>query len=330
MIKHSSHNIISIGDFIDLYYIIKKQGIRFISNKLSTKQFGRIESKWNADNLGQSDFWNIPAVERRWNKLISNDENVGLHQYVYNKYLKKNNNIKMLSVGCGEGYHERQFAIYPNFELIEGIDVSRSRINQAIALAKSNNFENLKYYNLSLDDYHSEIKYDVILFHSSLHHFSDVNNTLSKQILPLLKPEGILIISEYCGNNRLNIDKSTLKEINQLLNQIPDNYRKRNLSNHLKTKVYSPGLLRMKLNDPSEAVDSVSIIPALHRNFSIIEEIMLGSNLLMPLLKDIAHNFYNDSKEANKILENLFIAEDNLINSTGMSDAIFGIYGVKK
>jgi 2-polyprenyl-3-methyl-5-hydroxy-6-metoxy-1,4-benzoquinol methylase len=328
--KLTNYDLFTIGDFIDLYYIIKKRGSKFLQSKLSSTSASRIESKWNAENLGQSDFWNIPSVQRRWNKIISGDSNKGLHPYVYNKYLTEINNIKMLSVGCGEGYHERQFAIYQNFELIKGIDVSQNRINEAISLAKLNNFNNLKYNNISLDDFHPKNKYDVVLFHSSLHHFSEVNHTLIHQILPLLNHNGLLVVYEYCGNNRLRIDKLTLQEINRLLKHIPAFYRQRILSNKIKKKVYSPGLLRMKLNDPSEAIDSESILSSLHRHFSIIEEKNLGWNILMPLLKDIAHNFYDDSEEANEILEKLFQAEDNFIFSTGKSDAIFGVYKVKK
>lgn len=82
----------------------------------------------------------------------------------------------------------------------------------------------------------------------------------------------------------------------------------------------------MLLVDPSEAVDSEAIIPSLHEHFKVIEEKKVGWNLLMILLKDIAHNFISDDKEVQSILHTLFEAEDRFIEETGTSDAIFGVY----
>jgi len=50
----------------------------------------------------------------------------------------------------------------------------------------------------------------------------------------------------------------------------------------------------MFLVDPSEAVDSESILPSLHENFKVLEEKKIGGDILLILLKDIAHNFLDE------------------------------------
>ena len=87
-----------------------------------------------------------------------------------------------------------------------------------------------------------------------------------------------------------------------------------------------PGLLRMKLVDPSEAIDSSSILPAIQKHFNVVEERKVGWDILHILLKDIAHNFLNTDDETRHLLSYLFDQEDEYLKQTGRSDAVFGVY----
>lgn len=100
-------------------------------------------------------------------------------------------------------------------------------------------------------------------------------------------------------------------------------------SSKIKKRVYRPGLLRMLLTDPSEAIDSESILPSLHNHFEIIEEKTLGWNITQLLFKDISHHFYNNSTQTTQILDFIFNEEDKFVNETDKSDGIFGIYKPK-
>ena len=82
----------------------------------------------------------------------------------------------------------------------------------------------------------------------------------------------------------------------------------------------------MLLVDPSEAIDSDSIIPSIHEFFKIIEEKKIGWDISHLLFKDIAHNFLNKDKETKLLLSYLFEKEDEYLLMTGRSDAVFGIY----
>ena len=85
-------------------------------------------------------------------------------------------------------------------------------------------------------------------------------------------------------------------------------------------------MLRMILSDPSEAVDSSQILPAIHEYFETIEEKKLGGNLLMLLFKDIAYHYIHpEDSIATSILEKVFKEEDEYLKDHP-SDFVFGIY----
>ena len=141
-----------------------------------------------------------------------------------------------------------------------------------------------------------------------------------------MKKEGYLIIFEYAGPQRLQWTKSQLDFSNKLLNEIPEKYKIRLNSNSIKRRIYRPGLWRMLLVDASEAIDSESIIPSIHKHFKIIEEKKIGWDILHLLFKDIAHNFLNKDEETQLLLSYLFEQEDKYLFLNGTSDAVFGIY----
>ena len=317
---------ISIGDFIDLYYKVKQKGYNELLSKFHLSNKGRTLSKWNTIS-SSSDFWIIPEIRCRWNEKCTGNPNIEYEDYVVSKYFSKSKGLKMLSVGCGTGARERKFAKYPNFNLIEGVDMSEKQIDEARNHASDLKLNNIKYI---VGDFTTHIfehsTYDVILFNSSLHHFKDIHNILQTKVLPLLKDGGYLLIFEYVGPKRLQWTKQQLEFANKLLTDLPLKYKIRFNSKSIKRRIYRPGLFRMLLVDPSEAIDSDSIIPSIHNHFKIIEERKIGWDISHLLFKDIAHNFLNNDKETQKLLTYLFDKEDEYLSMTGGSDAVFGVY----
>jgi len=317
---------ISIGDFIDLYYKVKQKGYNELLSKFHLSNKGRTLSKWNTIS-SSSDFWIIPEIRCRWNEKCTGNPNIEYEDYVVSKYFSKSKGLKMLSVGCGTGARERKFAKYPNFNLIEGVDMAEKQIDEARNHASDLKLNNIKYI---VGDFTTHIfehsTYDVILFNSSLHHFKDIHNILQTKVLPLLKDGGYLLIFEYVGPKRLQWTKQQLEFANKLLTDLPLKYKIRFNSQSIKRRIYRPGLFRMLLVDPSEAIDSDSIIPSIHNHFKIIEERKIGWDISHLLFKDIAHNFLNNDKETQKLLSYLFDKEDEYLSMTGGSDAVFGVY----
>lgn len=319
-------HLFSAGDFIDLFFKIRQKSYKTLISKLGFSHNSRIRAKWNAA-VSASDFWMIPMVRKRWNKIITGDETIGYEKYVNEKYLFGKTGLKMLSVGCGTGGRERVFALFDSIEKIDAIDLAELQLIEARSLAKEQNISKINYFVADFLKYpFNESHYDIILFHSSLHHFSHIDRLITERIIPLLNKDGLLIIHEYTGPDRLQWTDEQLKEVNRLLKTIPAEYRRRYGSKAIKKKVYRPGLLRMKLIDPSEAIDSSAILPSLNKNCKMLEEKALGWNIIHLLLKDISHHYIEADTTAAGILEKLFIAEDDFVKKTGQSDAVFGVW----
>lgn len=321
-----NNTYISIGDFIDLFYKIRQKGFSVLLSRLYFSGKTRTKSKWN-NITSSSDFWIIPEIRRRWNEKCTGDPNLEYEDYIVSRYFSSSASLRMLSVGCGTGSRERKFARYPNFGLIEGIDLASAKIEEARNHASDLNLNNIKYY-LGGFDAHGFINgsYDIILFNSSLHHLDDVNSLLVKKVLPLLKDNGYLIIFEYVGPNRLQWTIQQLKFANRILAELPAAYRFRFGGKSIKRRIYRPGLLRMLFVDPSEAIDSESILPSIHKYFKIIEEKKIGWDITHLLFKDIAHNFLNNETKTQELLSYIFEKEEEYLSITGRSDAVFGIY----
>lgn len=318
--------MITIGDFIDVYLKLKQKGFSFLMRKLfKFSNQNRVASKWDSFHT-ESDFWVIPEVKADWNFKISGDYNVTYEEYVSQKYLNNNAELKLLSIGCGEGLHERNFIKHFPFSKVVGIDISSESIANAISFAEN---ELLKIDYLAGDftkmNFQNQ-KFDIILFDSSLHHFENIKSFLKNNINPLLSKDGIVVVFEYCGPNRLQWRPSQLKKVNQILSNLPESYRILTNTNLIKRKAYRPGILRMFLVDPSEAPDSENLQKALHENFEIVEETKLGWNIIQPLFKNIAHHFVNDKHETKKWIRYILDEEASFVRETNENDAIFGIY----
>lgn len=316
---------ISKGDFIDVYHRINQKGILFFLKMIGFSYSDRVTSKWN-HYVSATDFWIIPEIQQRWNKMITGNAQMEYEHYVAQKYFAQSSGLKFLSVGCGDGSHERKFAHYDCFASVEAIDISEKRIEKAKLLAEKEGLR-IKYHSgdFTKNNFERE-SFDVILFNSSLHHFENLDQFLAKHVKSLLKPNGYLIIFEYAGPNRLQWTDKQLQEANRLLKEMPGKYKMLYDGKTVKKKVYRPGILRMLLVDPSEAPDSANLQAALHNNFVTVEETPLGWNITHQLLKGIAHNFLNKEDETQALLRNLFEKEDAFVSATHTTDAIFGVY----
>jgi 2-polyprenyl-3-methyl-5-hydroxy-6-metoxy-1,4-benzoquinol methylase len=319
------YDFITKGDFLDLYYKIRFKGIRFIILKLSKLSYkNRVSSKWNWNGFA-SDFWIIPQIRENWNVRISGKPFVSYEEYVCSKYLKDKMGLNLLSIGCGEGNHERNFTAFAYFEKIIGVDVSSVCINKARQIAEENSID-IEYYCEDFLKMKWDTKFKVILFDSSLHHFNNIDSFLQKYINPILCDDGIVVVFEYCGPNRLAWNKAQLLETNRLLNLLPQKFKFLIDGKSIKRKNYRPGLLRMLIVDPSEAPDSENLVKALHNNFKIVEEKQLGWTISHLLFKSIAHNFLNDDREAKELLDFVLKNEKKYEERSNDNNAIFGVY----
>lgn len=303
--------------------------MRFFLGKVGTSE-DRTRTTFDDAGHTNNGIWMIPAVMGRWNRIISGDAKKEYETYLLEHIFRGKKDLRMLSPGCGAGNHELRFATFSVFREIIALDLTRDLITEAGKRAKELGLSRITFRAENI--YHTRFpdnSFDVVHFHQSLHHFRNMEQFLSF-IRRILKKDGLLIIYEYAGPDRFQFPDEQIAEMNRLLTTIPPAYRKKYASGTIKKRVYRPGLLRMKISDPSEAVDSGAILPVIHRHFETLEEKALGGNLLMLLLKDIAHHFIREEDaEAEKILKMLFAAEDEYLRDHP-SDFVFGIYRNRK
>jgi len=324
----NSMRLLTLEDFRDVYIKINQRGYEFIFSKFRLSEEKRTKSSFNNISRGSSNFWIIPEVRERWNYLITGNKEVTYEEYVSEKY-NHDQFVKMLSIGSGTCSHELKFArLNPNWE-ITCLDFSEKLLQSAEEVAKKEGLTNIKF--LHKDIYKHSLPndyYNIVLFHSSLHHFENLQDFVGK-VYKSLAVNGKLIINEYVGANRLQYDKGQIKEINQCLKLIDKEYRKIFKTNLYKNRYYGSGILRMIISDPSECVESENILPTIKNYFKTIEEKGFGGNLLMPVLKDISHHFVNLDAKKKRCLEDIFNYEDYYLKQND-SDFMFGIYEKRK
>lgn len=316
---------ITLDDFVDTYGKLRQRGLGFITSKFSTNELARTKSAFNETAHQASNWWHIPAVTKRWNEMISGDAQVNFKQHLVEKHLKNRKDLSLISFGSGDCSHELELAQYDCFSNVTCVDIASNRLDTARSNVNDTHKAQLHFINESIYELQLDTTYDIVFFNASLHHFKNIPQLIKDFILPLLKTDGLLVINEYVGADRLQFPKHQIKAINEALQLIPKRYRKRYKRNAFKNNFYGSGLLRMIMADPSECVDSSSILPAIHNNFKTLEEKSYGGNILMNALKDISYHFEEINLEKQEILTELFAFEDAYLKHH-QSDFIYGVY----
>ena len=298
----------------------------FLLSKLRPDALARTRSAFDDPALRAANWWQVPAVRQRWNLRMTGSAHQPYETYVATKYLAGRRGLRLLSLGSGAASHELEFARLPQFAEVRCVDIAARLLAQAAAVAQA---EGLTNFCTEVADVNAldlpAATYDVVLFHSALHHFRDVEGILAR-VRRALRPDGLLVLNDYVGPARLQWTAAQLAETNRILRAVvPPRYRVRYLSRQLKTGVSGPGRLRMRLADPSEAAESDRIVPALRQHFEPLEEAALGGNVLTLVLKDIAHHFMGDDAETQSLLAELFRLEDEFLEKHP-SDLLFGVY----
>jgi ubiquinone/menaquinone biosynthesis C-methylase UbiE len=320
------NNLVNIHDLL----ILKDKGPRLflaLFSKLIKGKQKKIEIAWAHTSSPPKNWWDIPYVRQRWNRLISGDSQIDFYKYFSRKYLPNRESLNALSLGCGSGQSELLWADTGKFSNIDAYDLSEARIKHAITVAKQKGYENLINYRVN-DVYKilmCENHYDVVSVNASLHHFWPLDEILMR-VNSFLKPDGYFVVDEFVGPTRFQWTNRQLQIINNLLSILPDKYKLMWGNGVIKPKVFRPSRLRMYLGDPSEAIESSKIMPFLHQIFEVVEVKSYGGTILHLLFAGIAQNFLSNDTETQRWLDICFDVEDQLLaNGDIQSDFIIAI-----
>lgn len=163
--------------------------------------------KHTAKNRSQKlrmDFEDLYIAVRQQEKRIYTDEQLQLlpdidHVYYdewkirkrsserLTEYLaKKNKFLRILEVGCGNGWLSAKMADIPHTQVV-GLDINQLEIEQANRVFKKDNLEFI--YDSFNDNTFDSPQFDVIVFAASLQYFPSVINVM-KQALDMLRAGG--------------------------------------------------------------------------------------------------------------------------------------------
>jgi len=214
-----------------------------------------------------------------------------------------------LSIGSGDGGLERHGLSVGLAKRFEAFDASPGAVELARQLAQKHGLEDRVTYSVAdLNEYQfMPGRYDAVFASMAVHHIRDLEHVFS-QLHLALKPGGLLVVNEFVGPNQFQWTDRQMELADDLLNQVPERYRRSLMSGHIKGRVVRQTLADMNTVDPTEAVRSADIIPLMRSHFDLVEQVDYGGTLLNLVLEEIAGNF-NDTAEDLAVLKPLFDAE---------------------
>ncbi|HEX7502906.1 MAG TPA: class I SAM-dependent methyltransferase [Acidobacteriota bacterium] len=320
-------NWINIHDLERLGEKIARGEWRQVARKLRSDARGKTRAAWEHTQDAPIHAWDIPALRRRWNKLVSGDEAVDHVAYIAGRYLQGRRGLKAFSPGCGGGGNEIRWAGTGIFERIDACDLSVPRIAGAIAMAEREHLSAVVTFSIGgMMDMTGKELYDMVIVEGALHHFFPMRAALIR-IRELLKPGGLLVVNDFVGPSRFQWTPRQLQAANAMLALIPEAYKGRWPDGKVKKNISAPGRLRMKLADPSEAAESSLILPLLAETFTPLALMNKGGAIACLVFFGIAHHYIHGGETAERILQLCFDLEDLLMQSGDIaSDYILGVY----
>ncbi|HYC90243.1 MAG TPA: class I SAM-dependent methyltransferase [Thermoanaerobaculia bacterium] len=209
--------------------------------------------------------------------------------------------LRVLVLGCGEGWLERAVAQWPFVARIDAVDFAEEAVNRAREAARDLNKIHYGVVDLNRDTLPPDT-YDVVVAHSVLHHVENLEHAYA-QLEKTMRPNATLILNEYVGPNRFQYGDDVLSIMNALLACIGQPPKQR------------PSVEEMLANDPTEAVRSEELLPLTGRTFEVLERKNIGGTILQHLLYETVARFRFENARERSILEMLCTIEAMLVDS---------------
>ncbi|MFN8826567.1 MAG: class I SAM-dependent methyltransferase [Planctomycetota bacterium] len=173
-------------------------------------------------------WWSIPAVQRRWSRLVTGDPGLDHYQWIADRHLQRGG-LCALSVGCGEGARELRWARTGRFRRVLGIDLSPYAIASARRAAAAAGLADVVQFevgDLADPRVGGDAAFDVVIGEHSIHHLSPLRAVL-QSLRQRLVPGGLVLVDEFVGPTKFQGTDAQLGWINRLLPQLPERLRVR-------------------------------------------------------------------------------------------------------
>lgn len=249
-----------------------------------------------------------PLVRARINQRIAGDPHTWTTSWLKGRLQGMPRLRETVSIGCGMGHLERDLVQLDLVDRVTGIEISPVCVAEASRAAEEAGLQERIAYRCA--DAWEELArlrdLDAIFFHAAIHHFDRLEE-LAVLLRGALKPHGLLYLDEYVGPSR---DEWTL------LDELRWNWH----YYHLPRSVRRVGRIRPPINleDPTEAVASSNILPAITREFDILEQRGYGGNLLSVIYANLRRPTGNPPSppaDFDAAIAQLLDAEDRLLRA---------------
>lgn len=209
--------------------------------------------------------------------------------------------LRVLVLGCGEGWLERAVAPWPFVAHVDAVDFAEHAVARAREAARG--LPKIRYGVVDLNrDELPRDAYDVVVAHSVLHHVENLEHAFA-QIERTLRPDATLVMNEYVGPARFQFSDDVLSIMNALLACIGFPPKAR------------PTVEEMIANDPTEAVRSDELLAFTERTFEVRERKEIGGTILQHLLYGVVQHFRFEVPRERAILEILCTIEAMLVDA---------------
>ena len=251
------------------------------------------------DELARIHWMGSPVVRAYLNQRVSGCYDEDWLTWAWRRHVvprlgsRRREGLRVLVLGCGEGWLERVIAGRPEVARIDACDVSEGAVAGAEAQARRAGLAGkIRYHVVDLD--HEPPPggtYDLAIAHSVLHHVERLEYAFP-ELARALRPGGLLIVNEYVGPSRFQFSGEQMTAINDVLARLP---RRLRLSSMMGGAPFPhkelPTEAEMIAVDPSESVRSAELPALLRTWFNVVEEVPYGGTVLQHLLYDVVQNF---------------------------------------
>ncbi len=171
-------------------------------------------------------WWDVPAVRRRLDQLISGDPECDWIAHLKRAHLAGRAPVaRALSLCCGDGRVERSLVLDGVARECEGVDASPGALERARGLADEAGVCGLSYRLCDVNQLEAdEGSYDLVVAHQALHHIEALEH-VAHTCRKALRPGGLMVAHEYVGPNRLATTPRDLELMNAALRLLPERLR---------------------------------------------------------------------------------------------------------
>ena len=253
---------------------------------------------WGEDRMAVPVTWfDLPTIQKYINKWVTGRPDLDWLDYIMARHAA-GGSLRGLVVGCGHGDLERHLLDRKLFDSLVAFDVSPKAIETARAAAAEAGYaDRVEYLQLDanfMDRQKWSGEFDVVFGPMAIHHFIHLERSLTS-IRKALKKRGLFLVNEYTGPSQFQWTVQQVSIANEVLSALPDRYLRNIRKPEMKkTHVIRPPVAEMD-EDGFEAVRSADIIPAMKKEFEILEVRPYGGTILHLVFEAIAANFDDEN-----------------------------------